>query len=239
VPNFIMYLVTRIFKKVFNLNKDSVRDVEDDLANLIKALLRLGGKEIREFIAAVPIFMKFVAQLVERRSEFKNGSPLMLVGAGAVLGSVPVILSVSLLSSLPIQLSIFLANPFLGLALIFSTQAVIFAVVVLVVWVTIFVLNKAFANDPLYLQIRDEFLSPQQRSVLDTVSEQVSDQGESLEKITSMVEQSLKAQGEAGSAKEIGERLSKKEDQLEAQFEHAAHKAANKDTAEFTAIAEK
>ena len=202
-----LFILERLFKWLFKANKEVLDDAQQDFYKAGKALLGLSGRQIREFLAAVPMFLIFVKRLVERRDEFGNTESLVILGAGGALTALPVIWIVSVLGSLPFQIAFLLAHPALGIPLFLSTQLFMWTAAVFLIWIIIFVLNKAFSDDPTFQEIRDKFVPAKERAVLYTIEKTVRDSGAEAGQLTDIVSKGLMERGRHVSPEKLGDRL--------------------------------
>jgi hypothetical protein len=205
----LLFIFGKMFQRIFKTNSEVFERAQSDIFAAAKAVMGLSGEQIRDFLAAVPIFLKFVTKLVERRHEFGNKAQLLIVGAGVVLGSLPIFLTLSVIGSLPFQIFFIFANPALGIPLFVSTQAFMCAATVFLTWIVIFVLNSAFSDNPVFQEVRDEFLSPNERDILNTVQEVVQDSGAEIDKLSDIVSEGLGMRGERVDPEKIEVQLDK------------------------------
>lgn len=217
-------IVGAVFEWVFKANKDVVRSARTDIYSAVKGLSKLSGKQLREFLAAIPIFVSFVIVLVENRKKLDAQKELIIIGAGAALGTICTWLVVSVLTATTVQLSLAVAWPMLGVPLLVSTSAFIFAIVVFLVWAIVFALNTALSSNENFRHIRDQFLKPKSIEMLGLVSdtiagveandtaEQKHEKRSKLSSIGEVVNEALSAQGEKANTEAVVENLKRRID---------------------------
>lgn len=198
-----------IFGWVFNVSKSAIGDTKEDIYSAVKALARMEGGKLREFLAAVPIFVLFIRELVIRRKELGAQSELMVLGAGTVLGALLTSVVVAVMSSLAFQAVLLFTWPFIGIPLLLATSLTIFSVVVFLVWIMIFALNSTFSDNSVFIAIRDQFLPEKTRTLLNTIQQQVEESGANLGTLESLVSESLTNHGRDSSSEKIVEKLEK------------------------------
>lgn len=203
----VLRIIEVAFRWVFKTSKETSEKAKQDLVVAVGSLAKMGVARLREFLAAIPMFVLFVRELIIRRKEFEAQSELMLVGAGAALTTLLTIFFVGTLSALPTQIALILAYPLLGIPLLFATGLTLSALVVFLVWIIIFVLNLAFADSLIFRDVRDRFLTKKTQEILIEVQNQIENSGADLTSLSAVVEQSLIDRGAKGNAEKVEGKL--------------------------------
>ena len=162
-------ILVYLFGFVFKASKETAQSAANELVELFTALSKIGGSQIKEFLATIPIFLEFFIHLIKNKDQLENGRQLLLVGAATALSSMIGLLIVSVLGSWTVQLALVVAFPLLGVPLFLATGLAITTIIVLFIWLVIFVLNKALADDPAYQKIRDGYLTPKTIKILSDI----------------------------------------------------------------------
>jgi hypothetical protein len=221
-------LTSAVFSRVFRATKEATREAGPQLNAAVISVSKIGTKRIKEFIAALPIFILFVRELLRQRDQIQAKKQLFIIGAASALSTLGLVLIGGLLSSLPFQLLLLVTHPYIGLPLLISQGTFITAVMVVIVWLIIYVLNFALSDDPVYQQIRDQFLPPSTQAILSDVQTEIENGGADLEALRAVVEERLKARGSKADANKLDKEL----ERLEKRFRNKAYsrlvEAANK-----------
>lgn len=207
IHSFVLTILGKIFGWIFQASKSATDDAKEDIFSAVKALVRIGGPTLREFLASVPIFVLFVRELVVRRKELGSQAELMVLGAGSALGVLLTSVVVTLMSGLAFQSLLLMTWPVVGIPLFFATSISIFSVVVFLVWIIVFVLNSAFSENPVFKEIRNRFLPESARALLDTLQVEVERSGADLGTLSALVSESLNKRGEDADGKKLVDRL--------------------------------
>jgi hypothetical protein len=195
---------------MFKASKETAQSAGTDLARVFSAISKIGAYQIKEFLAAVPIFIEFFVHLMKERHRLEASRQLLLVGGAAALSTLLGFLIVSVLGSWTVQLALIIAFPLLGVPLFLATGLAIATTIVLFVWLVIFVLNKALADDPAYQVIRERYLSTPAKRILsdidDIVKERESDRtsktsgASNPDQLYQLVEKQLRERGKVADA---------------------------------------
>lgn len=207
IHSLALAILGKIFGWIFQTSRAAIDDAKEDIFSAVKALFRIGGPKLREFLASVPIYVLFVRELVVRRNELGSKAELMVLGAGSALGVLLTSIVVTLMSGLAFQSLLLISWPLVGIPLFFATSISIFSVVVFLVWIIVFVLNTAFSKNPIFLEIRDKFLPEEARGLLDTLQAEVEKSGADLDTLSSLVSESLNKRGKGADGKKLADRL--------------------------------
>jgi hypothetical protein len=207
IHSVALTLLGKIFGSIFQTSKVATDDAKEDLFSAVKALVRIGGPKLREFLASVPIFVLFVRELVVRRKELGSEAELMVLGAGSALGVLLTSVVVTLMSGLAFQSLLLVTWPVVGIPLFFATSISIFSVVVFLVWIIVFVLNSTFSANPVFMEIRNRFLPESARALLDTLEEEVKQSEADLDALSALVSESLNRRGVDTDGKKLVDRL--------------------------------
>lgn len=162
-------ILVYIFGFVFKASKETAQSAGNELVQIFTALSKIGGGQIKEFLATIPIFLEFFIHLIRNRDQLENRRQILLVGAATALSSLLGILIVSVLGSWTVQFALVVAFPLLGIPLFLATGLAITTIIVLFIWLVIFVLNKALEDDPAYQKIRDGYLTPKTIKILSDI----------------------------------------------------------------------
>ncbi len=209
IHSFALTLLGKIFSWLFQTSKDATDNAKEDLFSAVKALVRIGGSKLREFLAAVPIFVLFVRELVVRRKELGSDAELMVLGAGSVLAVLLTSVVVTLMSGLAFQSLLLMTWPVVGIPLFFATSISIFSVVIFLVWIIIFVLNSAFSENSIFIEIRNKFIPDSARALLDTLQIEVEKSGANLNALSALVSESLNKRGVDTDGRKLEDHLKK------------------------------
>jgi hypothetical protein len=217
--NIATRLTSTLFSKVFRASKDVTRELAPQLNAAVRSVSKIGMKRVKEFIAAVPIFILFVRELLRQRDQVDAQKQLIIIGAAAALSTLGLILLGGLLGSLPVQLLLLFTHPWIGVPLLVSGGLVIASIMLVLVWLIIYVLNLVLADDPAYQRIRDQFLPPSAQEILSGLQAEIESGGADLDKLRAVVEEKLKARGSKADAK----RLERDLQRVEKRFRRMAH----------------
>jgi len=207
-------LVSTVFSRVFRASKDVIRESRPQLDSIVINVSKIGVKRIREFVAALPIFILFVRELLRQRHQVEAQKQLLIIGAAAALSTLGLVVLGSLLSSLPFQLLLLVTHPFVGLPLLLSESLVISSIMVVLVWLIIYVLNLALADDLAYQRIRKEFLPASAQSALADVQAEIEGGGVDLARLSAVVEERLRERGVGADAKKLEKQLRRVEKRI-------------------------
>jgi hypothetical protein len=111
------------------------------------------------------------------------------------------------MSGLYFQIALLMTWPAVGIPLFFATYATIFSVVVFLVWIIIFVLNSAFSENPVFIEIRNKFVPDSARALLDTIQFEVEQSRSDLTTLSTLVCESLNKRGVNADGKLLVARL--------------------------------
>jgi len=207
-------LVSTVFSRVFRASKDVIRESRPQLDSIVINVSKIGVKRIREFVAALPIFILFVRELLRQRHQVEAQKQLLIIGAAAALSTLGLVVLGSLLSSLPFQLLLLVTHPFVGLPLLLSESLVISSIMVVLVWLIIYVLNLALADDLAYQRIRKEFLPASAQSALADVQAEIEGGGVDLARLSAVVEERLRERGVGADTKKLEKQLRRVEKRI-------------------------
>lgn len=207
IQSAFLTLLGKIFAWIFQTSKIATDSAKEDIFSAVKALILIGGPKLREFLASVPIFVLFVRELVVRRKELGSQAELMVLGAGSALGILLTSVVVVLMSGLAFQSLLLMTWPVVGIPLFFATSISIFSVVVFLVWMIIFVLNSAFSENSIFMEIRNRFIPESTSALLDTLQMEVEKSGADLNALGALVSESLNKRGVKADGKKLEERL--------------------------------
>lgn len=196
-------LTSTVFSKVFRASKGVTRDLAPQLNAAVRSVSRIGVKRVKEFIVAVPIFILFVRELLRQRDHVDAQKQLIIIGAAAALSTLGLVLLGGLLGSLPVQLLLLFTHPWVGVPLLVSGGLVIASIMLVLVWLIIYVLNLALADDPVYLRIRDQFLPLSAQEILSDLQTEIESGGADLDALRAVVEEKLKARGSKADANQL------------------------------------
>lgn len=209
IHSLALALLGKIFSWVFKTSKETAEDVKSDIFSAIRALFRLGGAQLREFLSSVPIFVLFVRELVSQRKTLGAQAEIMVLGAGVAMGTLLTWVVVLTLSAASVQFFLVASMPWLGIPLVAATSATIFAVVTFIAWIIVYALNLAFAGNPAFEEIKNRFLPESSRLMLDKVLAEVGSSGANVGALQSAVSKSLCEQGENADPIQVQKKLSK------------------------------
>ncbi|OFZ66061.1 MAG: hypothetical protein A2V79_10650 [Betaproteobacteria bacterium RBG_16_56_24] len=212
-------LTSTVFSRVFRASKDVTRDLAPQLNAAVRSVSKIGVKRVKEFIAAVPIFILFVRELLRQRDQVESQKQLIIIGAAAALSTLGLVLLGGLLSSLPVQLLLLFTHPWVGVPLLVSGWSVIASIMLVIVWLIIYVLNLVLKDDPAYQRIRDQFLPPSAQEILSELQAEIESGGASLDALRAVVEEKLKVRGSKADANKLEKELQR----LEKRFRSRAH----------------
>jgi hypothetical protein len=229
-------LISAAFSRVFRTSKEVSRELGPQLGSAVQIVSKLGAKRIREFIAALPIFVLFVRELLRQRADVQAQKQLFVVGAAAALSTLGLVMLGGVLSSLPVQVLLLFTHPFIGIPLLVSEGLAIAAVMVLLVWLIIYALNFVLADDPAYQRIRDEFLPPSTQAVLADVQAEIENGGADLESLRNVVQERLKARGSKADAEKLEKELQRLEKRFRGKAISRLSKVAREPEAEVVAV---
>jgi len=196
-------VASAIFSRVFSVSKEVMQKAGPQLNAMVRSVLSISKGKVKEFIAALPILILFVRELLRQRHQAQAQKQLIIIGAAAALSALGSVVLGVVLSSLPFQLLLLFTHPFLGLPLLASESFVIAAVITALVWLIIYVLNNGLADDPAYQKIRDEFLPPSTRSILDEMQVEIETGEADLGILTDVVGKYMKEKGAEADAEKL------------------------------------
>jgi len=226
-------LLTALFSSVFKTTKEVSRGLGPQLSAAVQSISKIGMKRMKEIIAALPIFVLFVRELLRQRNEIQAQKQLFIVGAAAALSTLGLVVLGSVLSSLPVQLLLLFSHPFLGIPLLCSEGLVIVIVMVVIVWLIIYALNFVLADDPAYQRIREQILPPDTQSVLAEIQTEIESGGADLEALRRVIEERLKVRGSKADADKLEKELKRLEKRLRnIAFERLAKTGKNREPGE-------
>jgi hypothetical protein len=212
-------LTSTIFSRVFRASKEEKRDIAPQLNAAVRSVSKFGVKRMKEFIAAVPIFILFVLELLRQRDQVESQKQLIIIGAAAAFSTLGLVLLGGLLSSLPVQVLLLFTHPWVGIPLLVSGWSVIASIMLVLVWLNIYVLNLALKDDPAYQRIRDQFLPPSAQEILSELQVDIESGGTNLDALRTVVEEKLKVRGSKADANKLEKELQR----LEKRFRSRAH----------------
>lgn len=195
--------ISAIFSRVFKAPREATRELGAQLGPAVQGVSRIGTKRLKEFLAALPIFVMFVLELLRQRQQLQAQKQLMIIGAAAALSTLGLLFLGALMSSLPVQFLLLFTHPFIGVPLLFSSSLVITSVIAVMVWLIVYVLNITLADDPTYQKIREQFLPPNAQDVLTDLQEEIESSGVDLQALRTTVEERLIASGSKADAKKL------------------------------------
>jgi hypothetical protein len=169
----------------------------------VRSISKLGIKRVREFILAVPIFILFVRELLRQRDQVDAQKQLIIIGAAAAISTLGLVLLGGLLGSLPVQLLLLFTHPWIGAPLLVSGGLTIASIMLVLVWLIIYVLNRVLAGDPAYQRIREQFLPPSAQEILSDLQAEIESSGADLDALRVVVEEKLKARGSKADANQL------------------------------------
>lgn len=207
-------LIFAVFSRVFRTSKEATRELGPQLNAAMQSISKIGTKRMKEFIAALPIFVLFVRELLRQRGEVQAQKQLFIIGAAAALSTLGMVVLGSMLSSLPIQILLLVTHPFIGIPLLLSEGLVIVIIMVMLSWLIIYALNFVLADDPTYQRIREQFLPPNTQAVLADIQAEIESSGADLEALRRVVEERLKARGSEEDAEKLEKKLQRLEKRL-------------------------
>lgn len=196
-------LVSTVFSRVFRAPKDDTRKLMPQLEAAVRSISKLGIKRVREFILAVPIFILFVRELLRQRDQVDAQKQLIIIGAAAAISTLGLVLLGGLLGSLPVQLLLLFTHPWIGAPLLVSGGLTIASIMLVLVWLIIYVLNRVLAGDPAYQRIREQFLPPSAQEILSDLQAEIESSGADLDALRVVVEEKLKARGSKADANQL------------------------------------
>jgi hypothetical protein len=185
----------------------------------VRSISKLGIKRVREFILAVPIFILFVRELLRQRDQVDAQKQLIIIGAAAAISTLGLVLLGGLLGSLPVQLLLLFTHPWIGAPLLVSGGLTIASIMLVLVWLIIYVLNRVLAGDPAYQRIREQFLPPSAQEILSDLQAEIESSGADLDALRVVVEEKLKARGSKADANQLERDLQR----LEKRFRSRVH----------------
>jgi hypothetical protein len=203
-----------VFSRVFRSPAKSTASILPALSSAVEAVSRLGANRLKEFLAALPIFVVFLRELLRRRNEVGSQKQLVIIGAAAAFSTLVLVALGGLLGSLPVQLVLLVTHPWVGLPLFLSTGLVLSSIMAALVWLIVYVLNVALSDDPIYRDVRDKFMPPTTREILATLQNEIEDSGADIEALREAVEERLKARASAADAAKLEKELQRIESQL-------------------------
>lgn len=212
-------LTSTVFSRVFRASKDVTRDLAPQLNAAVRSVSKIGLKRVKEFIAAVPIFILFVRELLRQCDQVESQKQLIIIGAAAALSTLGLALLGGLLSSLPVQVLLLFTHPWVGVPLLVSGWSVIASIMLVIVWLIIYVLNLVLKDDPAYQRIRDQFLPPSAQEILSELQVEIESGGANLDALRAVVEEKLKVRGSKADANKLEKELQR----LEKRFRSRAH----------------
>jgi len=196
-------IASAVFSRVFTVPKEMMQKAGPQLNAVVMSVLNIGKGKVKEFIAALPILILFVRELLRQRKQAQAQKQLYIVGTAAALSALGSVVIGVLLSSLPVQLLLLITHPFLGLSLLVAQTFVIAAVITALAWLIIYVLNYIMADDPVYQKIRDEFLPPNTRSILTEMQTEIENGKADLDILKDVVEKYMKENGSEADAEKL------------------------------------
>lgn len=207
-------LATAAFARVFRASGETVNRARPQLNAAVSAIAKIGPKKIKEFLLSLPIFLAFVRELLRERGQLEAQKQLFIIGAAASLSTLGLVILGGVLSSLPMQLLLLFTHPWLGIPLLFSSGLVISAVMIVIVWLIVYVLNLVLSNDPAYQRVRDRFLPPSAQAVLAEVQAEIEASGASIDALRKVVEERLIVRGSKADSKKLERQLIRLEKRL-------------------------
>lgn len=203
-----------VFRRVFKVSKEGTRNVGPQLKATFGSVTRIGAHRAKEFLFALPILIIFIRELYSERRKIEAQKQLIIVGAAAVLSTLGMLATWGLLSSLPFQIVILIANPFIGVPLLFSSTLVITTVLVTLIWLIIYVLNVLLSDDPVYQMIHDQFLPPDTQAILSEIQLDIEKSCDDLDELRRVVQERLAAKGSDADTRKIERDLKKIEKRI-------------------------
>lgn len=192
-----------VFSRVYAVPKDMMQKAGPQLNAAIKSVLNIGKGKVKEFIAALPIIILFVRELLRQRKQAQAQKQLYIIGAAAAIAALGSAVIAMLLASFLMQLVLLFTHPFLGLALLLAQNVTIAAIITTLIWLIIYVLNYIMADDPVYQKIRDEFLPQNTRTILDEIKTEIESGKVDLEILKNVVETYMKENGSEEDAEKL------------------------------------
>lgn len=212
--NIAHRLATAVFARVFRASRETVDRTRPQLNAAVSAIAKIGPRKIKEFLLSLPIFLAFVRELLRERGQLEAQKQLFVIGAAASLSTLGLVILGGVLSSLPVQLLLVFTHPWLGIPLLISGGLVISAVMIVLVWLIIYVLNLILSDDPAYQRVRDRFLPPSAQAVLAGVQAEIEASGASIDALRKVVEERLIVRGSKSDAKKLDRQLLQLEKRL-------------------------
>tara|TARA_R110001583_G_scaffold195553_2_gene376058 strand:- start:3188 stop:3958 length:771 start_codon:yes stop_codon:yes gene_type:complete len=195
VQKLILVLVRFFFGWIFRATKEDSKNASELLVKGARALSSLGGKRLRDFLVAMPLFMLFIRELVVQREKLGSKHELLIVGAGAALGTLMTAVTVSILTSLPFQFMLLVAHPIFGVSLIASSTLLITSIVVLMVWLNMHLLNSVFEENEIFISIKNSFIPSREQALLTEIGDAVLSSGVDVAMLESVAEAGLITRG--------------------------------------------
>lgn len=218
-------LLTRVVSRVFELPKDVSSELIPEVERAVSGIAKVGARQVKEMVLALPIFLLFVRELLSRRNEFEAQKQLFVIGAAAAFSTLGMVILGTALSSLPVQILLLFSNPALAIALLTSGGLFIAAVIVLLSWLIIYALNFVLDDDPAFQKIRDEFLPPETKALVKDIEKAVRKGGGDPDKLGKAVAKGLKARGKGANAAELEKSLTRVHGRLQARDAERAVKS--------------
>jgi hypothetical protein len=200
-------VTSTIFRRIFRASKTSAEQVAAQLNAAVHSVSKLGITKIIEFLVALPIFFKFVRELIRHSAEIESKKKLIILGSAAAVSTLGLTALGTVLGSLVGQLFLLVTHPWLAILLFFGGGVIIPAIIVVLVWLIIYVLNNAFADDPSYQRIRDEFLPQSDQDLIAKIQIEIERDVSGIEELREVVETLLMKRGAKADAKELQKKL--------------------------------
>lgn len=205
--NVMKGLLTKVVQRVFALPGEVSAELMPELEKAASGIAKIGARQVKDMILALPIFLLFVRELLRRREEFAAQKQLFVIGAAAAFSTLGLVVLGTALTNLPVQILLLFSNPALAIFLLTSGGLFIAAVIILLSWLIIYALTFVLADDPIFEKVRDEFLTPRAKKVLRNVEKAVRNGGADPEKMRRAVEKALKSRGKSSDARKLEKSL--------------------------------